>query len=190
MRTLLKSINELFDAKPTKPTKETEEGHLKTGHITYMSMKNAEEKHKYHPDYSGTTHDVGWNTEKREGTKQEKTDMLHDALHTHRHFIQHKTNVGDVVINTPDKSVGGSDKRARIYKKAAGFGAAATENDDNANIQQRVQHGIVRQYPEDHPDEDKRGKKYLHPLNHDDITAHENPKPDKPDKPARIIKWS
>lgn len=185
MRKLIQNINELFDSKPTKPTTETPEGHLKTGHIQYMSMPSSEHKSKYSPDYSGKTHDVGWDTTKKDGSKSENTEMLHDALHTHRHFVQNKTNVGDIVRNIPTKSDDGKDKRARIYKKAAGFGSAETENDSSAGINQRMQHGIVKQHPDNHENEELRGKKYLHPLHHTDIQAHENPAKPEP----RIIRW-
>jgi hypothetical protein len=190
MRILVQTLTELFDSPPSTKIKDNGNlyggtGHsLTTGHVEYGGNIESEKKHKYHPDYSGTTHTVAWDTNKKDGNTKEKHQIFTDALHTHKHYIQHKTNVGDIVKNIPTKSDDGEDKRARIYKKVAGFGSAAKHDDTTAGHGDREQHGIVKQHPDNHPDEDKRGKKYLHPLDHTNIKAHEDAY-----KESRTIRW-
>ena len=183
MRDLVQYIQESFNTPPSHPPKDAGD-FIKTGHVVYGSEREDEPTHRFAPGYSGTSHTVAWDTSHRNGTKEENNQMLHDALHSHRHYIENKTNVGDVVKNTPTKSKDGDDKRARIYKKVGGFGSAKKHDDKDAGISDRVQHGIVRQHPDDHPDEEKRGKKYLHPLEHNDIETHEAASKPKP----RIIR--
>jgi hypothetical protein len=51
-----------------------------------------------------------------------------------------------------------------------------------------TQHGIVRQHPDDHENESLRGKKYLHPIEHKDIAAHDdNPSKGSTDENIRHI---
>ena len=48
------------------------------------------------------------------------------------------------------------NKRSEIYRKKAGFGLP--------NKDFKTQYGIVRQHPQDHPEEHIRGKNYLEPF--------------------------
>jgi hypothetical protein len=94
----------------------------------------------------------------------DKKNTLHDAAHLHNHYIQNNTDIGDVVrSDTMPDADGEGNKRARIYGKMAGFGGLNKAGE---------QYGIVKKHADDHPEEHKRGKKYLHPLEHDEINAH------------------
>jgi len=130
----------------------------------YNSGSQFQSPNRYSPDYSGVTHTVNWKNiqNKSQLTPKEQIRTLADAKHLHHDFIDKITQVGDVVANSPIGDADGGNKRSRIYKKQ-GFG----ELDTHKN-----QHGIVKQYPNDHPDESMRGKKYLHPLEPSDIDAH------------------
>ena len=49
------------------------------------------------------------------------------------------------------------NKRAELYRKKARFGMSDEKSNDE-------QYGIVRRHPLDHPEEHKRGKHYLKPI--------------------------
>lgn len=191
MRNLVEAVTllqELGDTKTTTSHAIHPDGHkmVITDKINYVGIEQDTDAETIHPEHNGKIHTVNWGSNyhiTHNGTPKEKLKAIMDVPIAHHEYLQKNSKVGDVIHNspTPDKDNEKKNTRSAIYKKLGGFGSTNKHND---------QYAIVRQHPEDHPDEDKRGKKYLHPLNHDDITAHENPKPDKPDKPARIIKWS
>ena len=133
--------------------------------------KEWHDDNQYHPGANGVVHEVSWHTNRPKNTMNntERKNSLHDAMHLHNHFIKHEAEVGDVIKNTPandniDKKTTGN-QRSRIYSKMAGFGE---RNDDN------VQYGIIKQHPDNHPDESKRGQKYSHPLEHHEIEQHKD----------------
>jgi hypothetical protein len=133
----------------------------------------SEHKLKSSPEHDSnhTTHEVSWGGKQ----KQENMNMrdrirtLHDALHLHNDYIENNTEVGHLVKNTPipnDQTQGvkkDNNKRENLYRIYGGFG-----NPDMRG----TQYGIVKKHPEDHPEEHMRGKKYLHPIDGDDIHTH------------------
>lgn len=128
--------------------------------IKYQSEQSIEHD-KYHPDYSGITHKVSWDNNTELDNPRERIRAVYQAKDAHNRYVNNNTEVGDVVRNIPAH---GNPKLAKLYQKA-GF---STPNRNN------VQHAIVKQHPDDHPDESKRGQKYLHPLEHHEIEHHGN----------------
>jgi hypothetical protein len=164
MRSLVQFITEITLTKPSSPIVSPTDNEFETKHIKYFGKTEFQSANKYDPSFSGVHHKVEWTNKNHHNSPKDKIKKLIDAGHLHQHYIHHNTKVGDVVTNYPLKSEGDKPKRGNIYKR---FGFGAT-NDDNK------QHGIVKQHPDDHPDEDKRGKKYLHPLEHTDVEKHGN----------------
>jgi hypothetical protein len=170
MRELVESIKKFYlgegSGKPSSPIEYDDNDDSRSTKLTNYSHKSRfQPPNRYSPDYSGVTHTVEWKNKhsKNNLTPSDKMKTLADAKHLHHDFIDKSTKVGDVVKNIPvDDSIGGGNKRSRIYKKQ-GFG-----NLDNMYSQ----YGIVKQHPDEHPDESSRGKKYLHPLEPSDIDAH------------------
>ena len=161
-------LNEGLSKEPTSPIEDHKDGANRSTNLTnYNNSSDFEEPAKYHKDYTGVTHLVSWENKKSKDSMsdKEKKDSLHDAMHLHNHFVKHGTEVGDVVKNTPieDQDGSGGNKRARIYGKKAGFGSLSDAG---------IQYGTVKQHSHDHPDENKRGEKYVHPLEHHEIKAH------------------
>lgn len=176
MRKLYEEIENFYliqEAISKEPSSEIEVSkHARTRNTklaTHTRETEFEEPYKYHKDYSGITHevDVQPNKSKDDLTPQYGRQTVSDMHHLHVHFIKHTADVGDVVRHTPildkDRKV---NRIGRLASKLAGFGNPQEITD--------MQHGIVRQYPHDHPDESKRGQKYLHPLHPEDIKAHGN----------------
>lgn len=171
MRELYQEIQEFYllgeglSKEPSSEIEFSKSGNRQTKLTTYRHDSSIEVPSKYHKDYSGVNHTVAWKNipDASAMSMKEKKTALHDAAHLHNHFIKHGTEVGDVVINEPlsDQDDTGKNKRSRIYKRF-GFG----------ELSNKTQYGIVKQHPHDHPDESKRGQKYLHPLEHHEITAH------------------
>lgn len=166
------SITEALSKEPSSPvTRNTDLNTYNTKLTKYGSDTKFEPTNRYHKDYSGVSHTVLWKGHKSSEamSPKERKDTLHDAMHLHNHYIQHHTEVGDRVSNQPlsdDENSGvkkSGNKRSRIYK-AGGFGDMDYD---------KVQHGIIKQHPDNHPEEEKRGKKYLHPLSPDEIRNHD-----------------
>jgi hypothetical protein len=161
-------LNEALSKEPSSPIEDTE-----TGHSTKLTTYK--KKHIGKIDDDRDLHSVSWVANKpktgRVEDRRDEMSSLHDALHLHHHFIKNGTRVGDIVRNNPaqdSKSSGNDDygnkvygnKRAGLYKKVGGFGDVNHQGE---------QYGIVQQHPDDHPEESKRGQKYLQPTHQDDI---------------------
>ena len=173
MRDLYKEIQEFYllgeglSKQPSSPIIDSKEDdmlggkHKDTNLVRYFHDPMKDESISPN-NYSGTHHYVAWNNHKSKDSMsdKEKKDSLHDAMHLHNHFVKHNTEIGDLVSNKPDKDADGGNRRARIYAKKAGF------SDQHEN---EHQYGIVKQHPEDHPEEHLRGEKYLHPLNQNEL---------------------
>ena len=156
---------------------------LSTKLNTYKATSSFAQPNLYHKNFSGAVHEVGWdnNHEADRLSTKEKVQTIHDAGHLHNHFIKHGTEVGDVVVNRPldntDKNKK-TNKRSSIYKRF-GFG----DIDDNG-----MQFGHIKQHSYDHPDESKRGQKYLHPLEQHEIEDHgEKPSTGQSDNKVRHL---
>ena len=172
-------LNEALSKEPSSPIEDAIYTHDDTKSVrntnltTYNSSKiNNTSRHPYHKEHNGTIHDVHWTSRKNSDLLNdiEKKNTLHDAMHLHNHFIKHGTKPGDIISNTPsrngDKSV---NRRERIYAKKAGFGSI-----DKDNPISNSQYGIIKQHPHNHPEEHLRGQNYLHPLEHHEISTHQN----------------
>jgi hypothetical protein len=161
-------MTEWLSKEPSSPIEaDNNSEQRRTKLTTYHNNSNFEKPNKYHKDYSGATHEVSWinNKDKNTMNKDEQKKSLHDAFHLHHHFVKHGTETGDIIKNKPldDDDQKGGNKRAKIYRKGAGFGEVGKDGH---------QYGIVKQHPHDHEDESKRGQKYLHPLEHHEIESH------------------
>lgn len=142
-------------------------------HTKYDAHTFADDE-KHHDDHSGVTHDVSWDK-----ISDNKSKVLSHALALHHNYVENHTKPGDVVTNIPlgNKKDSGVDtkhnKREEIYRKKAGF--SERNADDNAGSHRGRQFGIVRQHPVDHPDESKRGKNYLEPIDKPDFNRFHSP---------------
>lgn len=164
MRSLIESYSVLYEIKLTKPSEEIQKHNdntYSTKHTKYSADVEAQTPNQYHPNYSGITHSVAWDTahKKETASKSDKMKSIMDAGHLHNHYIQNNTEHGDIVRNTPteddDKQ---GNKRERIYKRHGFGGYVKSERHDG-------QYGIV------HHDL-KTNTKKLHPLEGKDIAAH------------------
>ena len=176
MRELYEEIQEYYllieglSKEPSSPIVANKyHNHLSTQLTKYKSISQFHPSNEYHKDFNGAVHDVSWDTihDPEKLTSREKIQTFHDAAHLHHHFIKYGTKVGDIVTNTPTGNINKNkktkkNKRESIYR-SYGFGAM---NKDE------IQHGIIKQHPHDHPDESKRGQKYLHPLEQYEIDEH------------------
>lgn len=153
----------------------------KTSHTVYKGV-TTHEKEKHHPDHSGINHDVSWSANHNNPdsmSDHDKKKTLSHALALHQKYIDNHTSVGDVVTNTPIKNKENSgkntqhNKREHIYSKKAGF--ATPKNKNIPDYHENRQFGIVRQHADDHPEEHKRGKKYLEPLDNPNFDERHSP---------------
>lgn len=145
----------------------------KSEHVKYNGYNEASYR-KYHKDHSGIVHDVDWDTRKSKIANSDKSKVLSHALALHHNYIENHTEPGDIVKNTPKKNTENSgiktdtNKRASIYAKKAGFGEM---NPNGHVLHKSTQYGIVRKHADDHPEEHKRGKKYLEPIHTPDFDS-------------------
>ena len=187
MRELILEYLELYESGDTRLSPEEvrtkkrfnggkEYPHVKTSttssHTRYkgVAQYDSDTDEKYHPEHNGVTHEVEWQSAHHTPeslSKEDKAKTLSHALALHHNYIENHTKPGDVVTNTPsqNKADTGVDKdynkRAEIYRRKAGF---AAPHSNAPQHHQNRQFGIVRQYPQDHKDESKRGKNYLEPI--------------------------
>jgi hypothetical protein len=175
MRELYESVVEFYalaealSKQPSSPLSRRGNNVIGNDMINYRyNTKYEDDKIK---DHTGAIHDITWdnNTTPTNKTNKEKNNSLHDVVHAHNYFIQNVGDVGDMISNNPignDPTSGvekNYNKRERLYRKFGGFGNV---NKDN------TQYGVIKAYPDDHPDESLRGKKYAHPVEHKEIENH------------------
>ena len=175
MRNLIFLINEIFkdsdnslkikDDNTDLPLKTLEHSGIQYSgyrqHLAELEKHNNHIKNIFHhnknehKDLTGHLHHVEWDNFDNVGDKEsavKRIKYLSTAAQMHNHYIQNHTKHGDIVYGHPN--VGKNDSRSRIYKK---FGFS----DKN---KYGMQFAKVVEHPQNHPEERKRGKKELTPI--------------------------
>lgn len=133
---------------------------LETHNTIYRIEHKKDNPSSLHPEHNGNIHTVDWDSKGYADTNAQKIKTISDAKNLHNHALQTKFTTGDVIKNIPAKN---NEKLKSLYKKA-GFGSNS--------VRWNAMLAIVKKHPDDHEDEKKRGKNYLHPLEHDDVFKH------------------